>query len=70
MLAPAATPKAVIVRIHEVISKALRSTEARDYFVGQGHELGGLGPDEYAAFIRAETEKWAQVAHKAGIPKQ
>ncbi len=70
LLAPAATPKAVIARVHEVISKALKSTEARDYFVGQGHELGGLGPDEYATFIRAETEKWAQVAKKAGIPKQ
>ena len=70
MLAPAATPKAVITRIHEVISKALKSAEARDLFVGQGHELGGLGPDDYAAFIRAETEKWAQVAKKAGIPKQ
>jgi tripartite-type tricarboxylate transporter receptor subunit TctC len=70
MLAPAATPKAVIARIHEVISKALKSPEARDLFLGQGHELGGLGPDEYAAFIRAETEKWAQVAQRAGIPKQ
>ena len=70
MLAPAATPKAVIARVHEVISKALKTTEAQNVFVGQGHELGGLGPEEYAAFIRAETEKWAQVAKKAGIPKQ
>ena len=70
LLAPAATPKAVIARVHEVISKALKSPEARDLFVGQGHELGGLGPDDYAAFIRSETQKWAQVAQKAGIPKQ
>src|SRR5687767_13100598 len=58
MLAPAATPKAVIARIHEVVAKALKSPEARDLFIGQGHELGGLSPDEYAAFIRSETEKW------------
>jgi tripartite-type tricarboxylate transporter receptor subunit TctC len=70
MLAPAATPKPIIARIHEVISKALKSPEAREMFTGQGHELGGLNPDEYAAFIRAETQKWAQVAQKAGIPKQ
>ena len=70
MLAPVATPKPIIARIHEVISKALKSPEARDVFTGQGHELGGLNPDEYAAFIRAETQKWAQVAQKAGIPKQ
>jgi len=70
MLAPAATPKAVIARIHEVIAKALKTPEARDVFVGQGHEVSGLSPDEYAAFLRAETDKWAQVAKKAGIPKQ
>ena len=70
ILAPAATPKAIVARIHEVIAKGLKSPEARDLFVGQGHELGGLGPDDYAAFIRAETQKWAEVAKKAGIPRQ
>jgi tripartite-type tricarboxylate transporter receptor subunit TctC len=70
LLAPAATPGAVIARIHEVIAKALKTPEARDLFIGQGHEVSGLNPDEYAAFIKAETLKWAQVAQKAGIPKQ
>ena len=70
MLAPAATPRPIVARIHEVLAKALKSSEARELFVGQGHELGGEGPDEYAAFLRAETEKWAKVAKAAGIPKQ
>jgi tripartite-type tricarboxylate transporter receptor subunit TctC len=70
MLAPAGTPPAIIERIHGVLAKALQSGGARDLFLNQGHELGGLTPDEYATFIKAETEKWAQVAQKAGIPKQ
>ena len=70
LLAPAATPKPIVARLHEIIAKALKSPEAREVFVGQGHELGGLNPEEYAAFIRSETERWAQVAKKAGIPKQ
>ena len=70
MLAPAATPKPIVARIHEVLSKALKTPEARDLFVGQGHEVAALPPDEYAAFLRAETTKWAQVAKQAGIPKQ
>ena len=70
LLAPAATPKAVIARVHEVIAKALGSSEARELYGSQGHEIGGLNPDEYVAFLRAETEKWARVAQKAGIPKQ
>jgi tripartite-type tricarboxylate transporter receptor subunit TctC len=70
VLAPAATPKPVIARIHEVLAKQLKTPETRELYVGQGHELGGEGPDEYAAFLRAETEKWAKVGKAAGIPKQ
>ena len=70
ILAPAATSKAIVARVYEVLSKALKTPEARELFVNQGHELGGLAPDEYAAFIKAETDKWARVALKAGIPKQ
>jgi tripartite-type tricarboxylate transporter receptor subunit TctC len=70
MLAPAATPKPIITRIYEVLSRQLSSPEGRELYVGQGHELGGEGPDEYAAFMRAETEKWARVAKAAGIEKQ
>jgi tripartite-type tricarboxylate transporter receptor subunit TctC len=70
LLAPAGTPKAIVVRLHEVIAKALRTPEARELYSGQGHEVAGLEPDEYAAFLKAETEKWARVAQKAGIPRQ
>jgi tripartite-type tricarboxylate transporter receptor subunit TctC len=70
LLAPVAMPKAIVARIHEVISNALKTPEARQLYTSQGHEVSGIGPDEYAAFIKAETEKWAQVAKRAGIPKQ
>jgi tripartite-type tricarboxylate transporter receptor subunit TctC len=70
MLAPAGTPPPVISRIHEVLAKQLKTPEAREVFVGQGHEMAGDGPGVYAGFIRSETEKWAKVAKAAGIPKQ
>lgn len=70
MLAPAGTPRAIVMRIHEIIARALKTPEARDYFVNHGHELSGITPEEYAAFIKSETEKWAMVGKKAGIPKQ
>jgi tripartite-type tricarboxylate transporter receptor subunit TctC len=70
LLAPGATPKPIIARVHEVIAKALRSPEARELYGSQGHEIGGLNPEEYAAFIRTETEKWARVAQRANIPRQ
>ena len=70
MLAPAGTPAAVISRIHEVLAKQLATPEGQQLFVGQGHEPGGDGPEEYAAFIRAETAKWSKVAKAAGIKPQ
>src|SRR5207248_2431559 len=69
LLAPAGTSRPIVNRIYEVLSKALNTIESRELFVGQGHEIGGLNPAEYASFIKAETEKWARVAKKAGIPK-
>jgi tripartite-type tricarboxylate transporter receptor subunit TctC len=70
MLAPARTPRDIITRLHDVLSKQLALKEHRDLFVNQGHEVAGLSPEEYANFIRAEIDKWAQVAKAAGIVKQ
>ena len=70
VLAPVKTPREIITRIHDVLSKQMSLPETRDWFVGQGHEVGGLGPDDYATFIRNEIEKWARVAKAAGIQKQ
>lgn len=70
VLAPAKTPREVVTRIYEVLTKQLSSPEGRELFTSQGHEIGNLGPDDYASFIRAEIDKWAKVAQAAGIVKQ
>ncbi len=67
ILAPAATPKPIIARIHEILAKQLATPENQQLFLSQGHEPGGDMPDEYAAFIRAEIEKWSKVAKAANI---
>ena len=67
ILAPAGTPKAVIERIHAVLSKPLTHPDTRKQMEGAGYEVAGDGPAEYAAFIREEVVKWAKVAKAAGI---
>lgn len=69
ILAPAGTPKAIIDRIHAVLSKPLNDPATRKQMESIGYEVSGDGPGEFAAFIKSETEKWADVARKAGIPK-
>jgi len=67
VLAPAGTPKAIITRIHDILSKQLATREAQELYLSQGHEPGGGDPEEFAAFIRAEIQKWAKVAKAANI---
>jgi len=67
ILAPAGTPRAVIERIHAVLAKPLTNPDTRKQMEATGYEVAGDGPAEYAAFIRAETDKWAKVAKAAGI---
>jgi tripartite-type tricarboxylate transporter receptor subunit TctC len=67
VLAPAGTPKAVIERIHAVLSTPLTNPHTRKQMETAGYEVAGDGPGEYAAFLKDETEKWARVARAAGI---
>ena len=67
VLAPAGTPRAIITRINEVLAKQLATPEGQELYLSQGHEPGGGGPEEYAAFLRSEIDKWSKVAKTAGI---
>jgi tripartite-type tricarboxylate transporter receptor subunit TctC len=70
ILAPAGTPKAIVDQIHAVLSKPLHTPETRNQLQAQGFDVAGDGPAEFAAFIKAETERWAKVGQSAGIPKE
>ena len=61
LFAPAGTSRAVIDKIQSDVSKALAVPEVRERFVAQGAQPGGTTPDQFAAFIRNETDKWAKV---------
>ncbi|MBM3342378.1 MAG: tripartite tricarboxylate transporter substrate binding protein [Betaproteobacteria bacterium] len=70
VLAPAKTPREVIMRIHDVLAKQMAAPEHREWFLKQGHDIASLGPEDYTKFIRDEIEKWARVAKAANIQKQ
>jgi tripartite-type tricarboxylate transporter receptor subunit TctC len=70
ILAPTGTPRAVIDRIHAVLSKPLTAPDTRKQMEEVGYEVAGNGPEEFAAFMKSETEKWANVARAAGITPQ
>jgi tripartite-type tricarboxylate transporter receptor subunit TctC len=61
LFAPAGTPRAIVDKIQADVAKALALPEVRERFVAQGADPGGNTPDQFAAFIRAETDKWTRV---------
>ena len=69
-LAPAGTPAAIISQIHAESMKALNSAEMKEKLALDGAEPSPTSPEEFAALIRAEIEKWRKVTKAAGIEPQ
>lgn len=67
LVVPAATPKNLIARIHGDFTKVLQEKEIRDRIAGMGADVVANSPEQFAAFWRNESEKWARVIREAGI---
>ncbi len=67
LLAPAATPKEIIARLNREAVAALRTPEIVARLANDGAEVVAGTPEEFGAWLKAETEKWARVAKAAGI---
>jgi tripartite-type tricarboxylate transporter receptor subunit TctC len=67
VLAPAGTPRPIVSRLHAEIVRVLQSGDVRERLIADGADPLGSTPEEFAAFIRSETVKWAKVVKSAGI---
>lgn len=67
LLAPAATPDAVVERMNQEINKALTSASVTQAFTQGGIASLSGTPAQFAAFIRSEIAKYAEIARKANI---
>ncbi len=69
VFAPGKTPRAIIMRLHGDISAVLAMQPVEKSLNDLGVEVAPAGPDELAALVKAEIEKWSSVVEKAGIPR-
>jgi tripartite-type tricarboxylate transporter receptor subunit TctC len=67
VFAPAGTPREIIVRLNAEIVKALALPDVKKRLLDSGIIATSSSPENFAAYIRAETAKWAEVIKKAGI---
>ena len=67
LVAPAATPRPVIDRLHADVVRVLKTAEMKEKMFGLGTEVVANTPEQFAQYLREETAKWSQIVRDAGI---
>jgi len=67
VLAPAGTPREIILKLNGEITKLLNSAEVKERFAKQGVEVRTTTPEQFGEFVRSEVGRWAKVIKEAGI---
>ena len=65
--APARTPRVVITKLHSELVRALKSPEVEDRLRKDGSEPVGNSPEEFAAIVRDDLQRWRKHVKEAGI---
>jgi tripartite-type tricarboxylate transporter receptor subunit TctC len=66
ILVPAATPKEVVARLNAEVNRALQNQDLRQRLAAGGSEPLGGTPEQYAAYIRSELQRWSKVVRDSG----
>jgi tripartite-type tricarboxylate transporter receptor subunit TctC len=65
VVVPGGVNKDIVAKLYAEVAKATRTPDAKEKIAFAGAEIVGNSPDEFAGFIRSETEKYARIV-KAG----
>jgi tripartite-type tricarboxylate transporter receptor subunit TctC len=64
------TPKPVLKRLHEELTRAIASPDMRERLAAGALEPAPNTPEEFRKMIAAELQRWAQVMREAGIRQE
>jgi tripartite-type tricarboxylate transporter receptor subunit TctC len=70
MLAPKGTPRRIVDRLYQAISRASSNADVKERLAAQGVEVVNRKPEEFAALIKREIAQWGEVIKAAGIKPQ
>ena len=65
--APAGTPREIINKLHAAAVRALEDPKVKQGFLASGTETVGNTPEELAAILRSDLEKWGKLVRMVGI---
>lgn len=66
-LAPAATPRDIVSKLSTKTAGILREADIRSKLTEQAMEIVGSTPEQFAAFVRAEHDKWGRLIRDANL---
>lgn len=67
LFAPTGTPRPIIDRIHREVTDILKTADMQKRMAGDGADGVGSTPDQFAAYVKAESARWAEVIRKSNI---
>ena len=66
VIAPAGLPHSVLERLNAAVNATINEPATRARLAEMGSEGGGGTPEEFAALIRRDSAKWAEVVRRSG----
>ncbi|MDB5812421.1 MAG: LacI family transcriptional regulator [Betaproteobacteria bacterium] len=67
ILAPKGVRREIVVKINADVTQILKVPDVRERMLASGAEAAGSTPDEFAAFIHAESTKWGKIVKSVGV---
>jgi len=69
ILAPAKTPKEIVDKLNKAIAKIMTMDDVKAKCAQLGFDPVGNSPEQFAAYIKKEVDKWGKVIKEAKIPQ-
>ncbi len=66
LVAPTGTPKDIVTRLNKEVVASSQTPETQKLFLAQGAQASSMSPEQFAAFIESERNKWKKVVEVSG----
>ena len=67
---PTGTPQPVVAKLHTDFVAAINTPETKEKLAADGAEAVGSTPEQFAALVKSEIDRWTKVVEAAKIPRQ
>jgi tripartite-type tricarboxylate transporter receptor subunit TctC len=67
VVAPTGTPRDIVIKLQTEIASIIARPDIREKLIAMGADPVGNTPEEFAAFMKSETEKWGRLVNEIGV---